>query len=59
MLRSPISGDEMEFNRISLVTSCGFCQEKIAQGQPKLHARDIPDSTTDAEWLTWLTAAGG
>ena len=59
MLRSQITGDEVAWNRASLVRNCNFLQTKIADGSVKLHATDIPDTATDAEWAEWLVASDG
>ena len=59
MLRSSYSGDEVAFNRPSLVHECGFIQEKIAQGLLTMHARDLPVTASDREWADWLQHCDG
>ena len=59
MLRSSHTGDELNWQGISLVRDCPFVQSKIALNVVKCHATNLKDSATTEDWQNWLKESEG
>ena len=59
MLVNPQNGEEVRWNRPSVVREATFISEKLSTGVLQLHAATLPDTADDAGWAEWLKASDG